>query len=218
MSLEDVHCKTDFSKGDTGAKMTGKDITKIAINLTVIYVIGGLILALVYAKAAPVIFIKQKQEKEIALKKMMPEADKIEVLGTWEPHHKDAEYYVAKKGNEEVGYIVQGFGKGYSSYINVLTSVDKNFVVKKISILDHKETPGLGDEIEKDDFLKQFPGKTVDHLNVLKTETQTDIQAISGATISSRAVTEDAVRNGVEMLISKFSGEGGKDEPSHGTH
>lgn len=207
MSLEDVHCKTDFSRGDTGAKMTAKDIIKIAINLTVIYVIGGLILALVYAKAAPVIFIKQKQEKELALKKMMPEADKIEVLGTWEPHHKHAEYFIAKKGNEEIGYIVQGFGKGYSSYINILVSVDKNFVVKKISILDHKETPGLGDEIERDYFLEQFTGKTVDNLVVVKTETQSDIQAISGATISTRAVAEDGVKNGIKMLINKLSGE-----------
>ncbi|MBI4653985.1 MAG: FMN-binding protein [Nitrospirae bacterium] len=207
MSLEDVHCKTEFSRGDAGARMTAKDIVKIAINLVVIYVIGGLILALVYAKAAPIIFIKQKQEKELALKKMMPEADKIEVLGTWEPHHKHAEYFVAKKGNKEIGYIVQGFGKGYSSYINILVSVDKNFVVKKISILDHKETPGLGDEIERDYFLKQFTGKTVDNLVVVKTETQSDIQAISGATISTRAVAEDGVKNGIKMLINKLSGE-----------
>lgn len=207
MSLEDVHCKTDFSKGDAGAKMTAKDIVKISVNLIVIYIIGGLILALVYAKAAPIIFIKQKQEKEAALRKMIPEADKIEVLGTWEPHHKKAEYFIAKKGNEEIGYIVQGFGKGYSSYINVLVSVDKNFVVKKVSILDHKETPGLGDEIERDYFLKQFAGKTVDNLVVVKAETQSDIQAISGATISTRAVAEDGIKNGIKMLINKLSGE-----------
>lgn len=207
MSLEDVHCKTEFSKGDAGAKMTAKDILKITVNLVVIYIIGGLILALVYAKAAPIIFIKQKQEKEAALRKMIPEADKIEVLGTWEPHHKKAEYFIAKKGNEEIGYIVQGFGKGYSSYINVLVSVDKNFVVKKVSILDHKETPGLGDEIERDYFLKQFAGKTVDNLVVVKAETQSDIQAISGATISTRAVAEDGIKNGIKMLINKLSGE-----------
>jgi electron transport complex protein RnfG len=205
MSVDDVHCKTDF--GDARVRVTGKDIVKIAINLVVIYMAGGLILAFVYAKAAPIIYIKQKEEKESALKTMMPEADSIESLGIWEPHHKEAEYYIAKKGGEEIGYVVEGFGKGYSSYINVLVSVDKNFTIKKVSVLSHAETPGLGDEIEKDYFLDQFTGKDADHLVVIKGETEKDIEAISGATISSRAVAEDGVRNGVKMLIDKLSGE-----------
>lgn len=185
--------------------MTTKDIAKIIINLVIIYLAGGLILAFVYAKAAPIVYIKQKEEKEAALKTMMPEADKIEVAGVWEPHHKKAEYYIAKKGNKEIGYVVQGFGKGYSSYINILVSVDKNFVIKKVNVLFHAETPGLGDEIVKDYFLDQFAGKDVDHLVVIKGETKEDIQAISGATISTRAVAEDGVRNSVKMLIDKFS-------------
>lgn len=207
MSVEDVHCKTDFSKGVTGG-MTPKDITRIAINLVIIYVIGGLILAFVYAKAAPVIYKKQKEEKEAALKTMMPEAERIEKLGEWEPHEKRAEYYVARKGNEEIGYIVEGFGKGYSSYINILVSVDRDFVVKRIKILSHAETPGLGDEIEKEYFLSQFSGKDVNHLVVVKGETKENVQAISGATISSRAVTEDGVRNSVKVLKGKIGVKG----------
>lgn len=210
--------------------MTAKDMAKITINLIVIYVIGGLILAFVYAKASPIMFIKAKEEKEAALKTMMPEADTIDKMGDWEPHHKHAEYYTAKKCGEvkvhtvkdektgktreekecidaqEIGYVVEGFGKGYSSYINILTSVDKNFTVKKINILHHAETPGLGDEIEKDYFLKRFEGKTIDTLVVIKGETADKVEAISGATISSRAVTEDGVKNGVKMLKEKLSG------------
>jgi len=204
MSVEDVHCKTDFAKGNTGVRLTKKDILKIAINLVIIYVIGGLMLAFLYSKAAPVVYKKEKEEKEAALKKMMPEAEDIEVLGTWKPHEKEAEYYIAKKGNEEIGYIVQGFGKGYSSYINVLTSLDKDFIIKKVNILSHAETPGLGDEIEGDYFLDRFKGKGVDSLVVVKTETTDKIQAISGATISSRAVTEDAVKNAIKILKEKY--------------
>ena len=212
MRLEDVHCKTEFSKGDAGAKMTAKDMLKITVNLVVIYIIGGLIIAFVYAKTSPIMFKKGEEEKKAALMTMIPEADKdgIQSIGKWEPHHKHAGYYVAKKGNEEIGYIIEGFGKGYSSYINVLVSVDKNFTVKKVSILHHAETPGLGDEIEKDYFLKRFENKSVDNLVVVKGETKDKVEAISGATISSRAVTEDAVRNGVKMLKEKLS-IGGKD-------
>ncbi len=211
--------------------MTGKDMIKITINLVVIYVIGGLIMAFVYAKTSPIMFIKAREEKEAALKLMMPEADKIAKLGDWETHEKHAEYYAAQKCGEvkimsvkdektgemkeekeclnpqDIGYIAEGFGKGYSSYIHVLTSVDKNFIVQKISILGHGETPGLGDEIEKDYFLNQFKGRSVDNLVVIKGETPDKIQAITGATISSRAVTEDGVKNGVIMLKEKLSKE-----------
>jgi electron transport complex protein RnfG len=196
--------------------MTTKDIAKITINLVVIYILGGLLIAFVYAKTSPIMFIKAKEEKEAALRTMMPAADKIEVMGKWEPHHKHAEYYVARKGNEELGYVVEGYGKGYSSYINLLVSLDKNLTVQKVSILHHAETPGLGDEIEKEYFLKRFEGKSVDNLVVIKGETQDKVEAISGATISSRAVTEDGVRNGVKMLKEKLSGGGGEEQ--HGTH
>jgi electron transport complex protein RnfG len=87
----------------------------------------------------------------------------------------------------------------------VLSSVDKNFVLKKIKIQGHGETPGLGDEIEKEYFLKQFEGKSSDQLVVIKGETEDNIEAITGATISTRAVAEDGVRKGVEMLEERLS-------------
>lgn len=197
--------------------MTAKDMLKITVNLVVIYVIGGVILALVYSVASPIMYREAEKEKQAALKAMMPGASDIEIkeLGKWEPHHKHAGYYVATKGGEELGYIVESYGKGYSSYINMLVSVDKDFIVKKISILHHAETPGLGDEIEKDYFLKRFENKSIDNLVVIKGETADKVEAISGATISSRAVTEDGARNGVKMLKEKLSGEG---KEQHGPH
>jgi electron transport complex protein RnfG len=188
--------------------MTGKDIIKVTLNLVIVYLIGGFILAFVYANASPKIFKNNEEAKKLALKKLMPDADDIKKLGDWTPHEKHAEYYVANKGGQAIGYVVQSFGKGYSSYIDTLIAVDKEFKVRNISILHHGETPGLGDEIETDWFKNQFKDKSLDHLKVIKGETKEDIQAISGATISSRAVTEDAVKNGVAFLI-KTVKEGG---------
>lgn len=188
--------------------MTAKDMIKIMISLVVIYIIGGAILVLVYAKTSPVIFTGDREEKEAALKKMIPEADKVEELGTWEPHNKHAGYYVAKKSGEGIGYIVETYGKGYSSYIHILVAVDKNLIVQRIDILSHGETPGLGDEIVLDSFKNQFAGKSLEHIKLVKVETKEDIQAITGVTISSRAVTEDAVRNGVKLLKEKFEVKG----------
>lgn len=198
--------------------MTVKDIIKITLNLVVIYLIGGLILAVVYARTSPIMFKNAVIEKEAALKKLMPDADKIEKIGDWSIHEKHSEYFVAKKGDNIIGYIIQSFGKGYSSYINTLIAVDKDFRVQRINVLGHAETPGLGDEIETDSFKNQFKDKDVEHLKVLKTETTEYIQAISGATISSRAVTEDAVRNGVDFLkkaiINRGDDEHGSDKHS----
>jgi len=188
--------------------MTGKDIFKITLNLVVIYVIGGLILAGVYVKTSPIIFKNNEEAKKQALKQLIPDADTIEMKGDWTIHGKHAEYFVGMKNGDVIGYIVQSFGKGYSSYINTLIAVDKDFKVKRINILGHAETPGLGDEIETDWFKNQFSGKDVEHLKVLKTDTTEYIQAISGATISTRAVSEDAVRNGVNFLIKTIK-EGG---------
>lgn len=197
--------------------MTGKDIIKITLNLVVIYLIGGLILAVVYAKTSPIIFKNEQIKKQKALKALMPDADTVDKAGDWTIHGKHSEYFIAKKGNETIGYVVQSFGKGYSSYINTFIAVDKDFKIQKIDILGHAETPGLGDEIEYDYFKNQFKGKDIDHLKVLKTETTEYIQAISGATISSRAVTEDAAKNGVAFLI-KTSKEGGITSGSNEHH
>jgi electron transport complex protein RnfG len=211
--------------------MNTVEMAKITFNLVVLYVIGGLVMAYVYAVTSPIKFQKEKAEKEAALILMMPEADKVDKLGDWHPHEKHAEYYAARKCGElkintvkdektgemkeekecldpvDIGYIAEGYGKGYSSYIHILASVDRNFLVKKISILGHGETPGLGDEIEKDYFLDQFEGKSADNLVVIKGETEDKIVAITGATISTRAVTEDGVKMGVEMLQEKLSKE-----------
>ena len=191
--------------------MTGKDsIIKITLNLVIVYLIGGFILAFVYANASPKIFKNSEEAEKKALKLLMPDADTNDKLGDWSIHEKHAKYFISKKGGETIGYIIQSFGKGYSSYINTYVAVDKDMKVQKISVLSHAETPGLGDEIETDWFKGQFKDKSIEHLKVIKGETKEDIQAISGATISSRAVTEDAVKHGVEFLI-KTVKEGGND-------
>ena len=194
--------------------MSGKDIIKITINLVVVYLIGGFILAFVYANASPKIFRNNEKAEQEALKLLIPGAE-FKQLGDWTIHDKHAKYFEAKKGDETVGYIIQSFGKGYSSYINTFVAVDKNFIVQKINILGHGETPGLGDEIETDSFKDQFKGKDVDHLKVLKTDTTEYIQALSGATISTRAVSEDAVKNGVAFLITTIKEGGNKDVQQH---
>lgn len=193
--------------------MTNKDIAKIAINLIVVYVIGGVLLAGMYVYTSPIIYKNAIAAKQAALKKIMPEAQSIEKVGDWTIHEHHAEYYTAKTGDAVLGYIIESYGKGYSSFIHVLIATDTAYAIKKITILSHAETPGLGDEIEKDDFKNQFTGKQAAAMKVIKGATTENIQAISGATISSRAVTEDAVKNALEFLSQAKQGA-----VAHGEH
>lgn len=58
-------------------------------------------------------------------------------------------------------------------------------------VLDEKETPGLGDKIERDkSFVSQFPGRVapLNGVRKLSTDNPSEVQTITGATISSRAV------------------------------
>ena len=186
--------------------ITGKDMVKIALNLVVIYVIGGILLAVMYAYTAPIIYRNGIKAKNEALRQIMPEADAIDKKGDWTIHEHAAGYYVAKKDSSLCGYLIESYGKGYSGYIHVLIAADTGFSVLRISILGHTETPGLGDEIEAPWFKKQFTGKNAGQMKVVKATTVDQVQAISGATISSRAVTEDAVKNALEFLSATFKG------------
>jgi|Deesub1362A_J573_1020465.scaffolds.fasta_scaffold00010_154 electron transport complex protein RnfG len=180
--------------------MTPREIARITLTLVLLYVVAGVLMAAVYSKTSPIIYRKAEEEKRQALQALMPMANAIDKLGDWYPHEKHAEYFVAKKDGQVIGYVVQSFGKGYSSYINVLFSVDTDLVIQKIDILHHAETPGLGDEIEYDWFKQRFVGKRKEQLKVLKVPTEEYIQAITGATISTRAVAEDAIKGGIEFL------------------
>ena len=182
-----------------------RDVVKIALNLVAIYIIGGVMLAAMYAFTSPVIYRNAIKSKKVALEKIMPEADHIEKLGDWTIHDRTAEYFIAKKDSSRCGYLIESYGKGYSSYIHVLIATDTAFRVKRISILSHAETPGLGDEIDASWFKKQFTEKSAAQMRVIKAPTEKNIQAISGATISSRAVTEDAIKNALEFLVKKVS-------------
>ena len=99
--------------------------------------------------------------------------------------------YIAKNGDKVQGYCVSCTVSGYGGDINVLVGLDTEYKVTKISILSHGETPGLGANATNDKFKKQFEGKAAGTLSAEKNASgKNEIQAISGATITSKAVTK----------------------------
>jgi electron transport complex protein RnfG len=181
-----------------------KDLLKITMSLVVIFVVAGMIMGLTYKFAYPVRYQAEKKEKEEALKEMAPDAtDPIKVAGTWSADNKPYEYFDATAGGKTVAYIASTAGKGYSSYIKMLVSLDPDLKIRDVKILGHEETPGLGDQVEDRSFLDQFKGKTLDQIKLVKVETKENIQAVSGATYSSRGVTK-GVKAAAQLLVDKY--------------
>ncbi|ABW66118.1 RnfABCDGE type electron transport complex subunit G [Desulfosudis oleivorans] len=100
--------------------------------------------------------------------------------------------YKAMQNGEPAGWVIKSSGQGYADKIELLVGVNPDLsAITGLFILNQKETPGLGNKIIEDDWRNQFLQKKTDKsLAVVKTGAKAgnEIDAITGATISSRAV------------------------------
>ena len=116
--------------------------------------------------------------------------------------------YVALDGNEVVGYCFKVTPTGYGGTIEVVYGVDTSLAITGVSILSHGETAGLGANIVKEEFRNQFKGKTA-VVGAAKSAPKADeIQALSGATISSKAIARGAdTALSAAAFLNNFSAE-----------
>lgn len=98
-----------------------------------------------------------------------------------------------------IGYVVVNSSKGYGGDVSVMTGVTADGKVTGVNILSHSETPGLGAKSKSDDaWREQFKG-LVKEITVSKDKAgENSIDAITGATITSRAVV-DAVNEAIKL-------------------
>ena len=92
---------------------------------------------------------------------------------------------------------------GYGGKVKVMTGIDAEGAITGVVILSHDETPGLGANAEKPDFLNQFLQQAPEGgLEVIKYQTpgEGQIQAMTGATVTSTAVT-----NAVNQAIAQYN-------------
>lgn len=119
------------------------------------------------------------------------------------------ETYIGKKGDDVIGYTVKTAPQsGYSGEVQVLTGISKEGLVQGVTILKHNETPGLGALATEPEFKDQYKDLTAtEEITVVKTAPASgsnSIQAITGATITSKAVTDGVnISNEVYLILSK---------------
>ena len=167
-----------------------RDILKLGFVLFLVCLGAALCLSLTYVFTQGRIEARALSEIEGSLKEVMPDAQ-----GGFEKITKDDfGYYKAYKDEQRKdisGYVIIVTGKGYGGAVATMVGVDRRGVIKSIKILAQKETPGLGAKISEESFKSQFSGQDGRRIEVM---------AISGATISSRAVTE-SVKEAIEKLF-----------------
>lgn len=184
-----------------------KQIVKDAIILTIITLVSGCLLGLVYEITKEPIAVAQYNTQQKAYKTVFETADSFEDQEGFEVTEDGGvtveNAVVAKdtSGNA-LGYVVTVTShEGYGGDITFSVGITNEGVVNGYSITSISETAGLGMKAKEEAFSSQFNDKSAESLEVVKgTATGDDqIEAISGATITSRAVT-----NGVNAALSYF--------------
>lgn len=184
-----------------------RDIVRLAIVLTVITAGAGFVLSLVEEFTREPIAEQRRLETLRALTTVLPpfdnrpDEDRV-VLQVGEDRKGRAIERTFYRGREEgringVAFEVVA-PDGYSGDIAVMVGVRPDGALTGVEILRHAETPGLGDKIEEEWFLQQFPGKTLKNADWRVKKDGGEFDEITGATISPRAVV-GAVRRGLEF-------------------
>lgn len=109
------------------------------------------------------------------------------------------EGYRALVNGKYAGSVITVISKGYGGDMLVTVGVDDKGKLMGVKIGTNNETPGLGTKAKEDPFMSQFDITPKDKLTVVKAKKTKaeEVEAISGATITSRAVT-NAVQKAVE--------------------
>jgi len=171
-----------------GGKPEGGSALLQAWLVIVLSLVFGGALAWMQLSLQPKIEANKLDETRARIPSLVPGAD-----GGKEAQVGGKRVFRAMKGGEQVGGVVPGVGQGFADKIEVLIGLDKEGrTLTGIYVLDQKETPGLGNKIEEEAWRDQYKGKEVTPaLQVTKgAASGNQIQAVTGATISSVAVTD----------------------------
>ena len=178
------------------------DYVKKAIHLggtlLAVTAVTGIILGVVEHFTSAAIRQVELAAKNEAFKNVMPIAQTFEPMNLVE-NDSVLDIVQAKDSSGVVGWCMTVETKSYGGPLQFIAGITKDGAVKAINILSHSDTPGLGARATEPEFYGQFTDKTQLPLKVVKGSAGNpdEIAAISGATITSNAVT-DGVNAAVE--------------------
>lgn len=177
---------------------------KLGFILLIFCAVASGILAYINSLTAPVIAERKAKEEIATRESLIPESDFEEQQAPG-----GEKYFIArdKETGEVKGYTFIAAQTGYSSVVQTMVGVDKEFNVINIKVIDQAETPGLGANCTSESFTGQFAGLPASELAVDKDGGK--IKSLSGATITSRCVA-NSIREMVKALQAAIADGGAK--------
>jgi len=177
-----------------------RDIVKPTIVLFLISAIVTMALALTNYATKEAIAQQTKIQEESARKEVFPEAETFEeieninsILGTTDAEKLVKEVFSCLKNGEVIGRVYLVESNGYGGVISMSVGIDNSGKINGVKIISLSETPGLGSKVQEEPFISQFIGiEPKEPLTVVKSggSKAEEIDAVSGATISSKAVVK----------------------------
>ena len=176
----------------------------MVLTLFLVTLVSSAALGYVYELTKEPIALAKAAKKNLAIKRVTPEFDNQPNEDFYKvPADGDTVFfYVAQNGSDTVGYAVETFSnKAFGGTMKLLVGFLPNGTIKDIAVLEHKETPGLGDKITKakNNWSYQFNGVNPDTFKLKVKKDGGDVDAITASTISSRAYC-DAVQRAYTAL------------------
>jgi electron transport complex protein RnfG len=162
--------------------------SKTVLVLVTIRVISSISISFMAKYTYPIIEEIRERALQQAILAILPNAGRYVTID-----EKDKIYRGLTKDDQTAGYAFVGEGGGYQGIIKIMIGISPDWQrLKRIIILENLETPGLGAKITTDEFRSQFENlpvqRPIEYILNKKPERPNQIQAITGATISSRAV------------------------------
>jgi electron transport complex protein RnfG len=179
----------------------------------------GLLIAVTSAALSPRIRQNEINKRNRLVSVLLPEAkdfillDEPVEIQSLQGKIEKVEIYKAMSGADEcVGWSFEAVGSGFADKIKLVIALDKNFEkIAGFDVLLSNETPGFGDQIKYDYYRDQFKGAPAGELKLVtigeRSKIDSEIVAISGATISSEAVVE-IVSNSVTKVKEQMRKKG----------
>jgi electron transport complex protein RnfG len=182
---------------------TESTFRNMVLSLTIISLVASACLGFVYELTKEPIALSLLNKKLEAIQKVVPEFNndpnnEMYRLPTGEGD--SLEIYPAKKDGEIIGYAVNTYSRnGFSGNISLMAGFKSDGTITGITVLEQKETPGLGTKMAESEFKDQFNEKNPAEFILKVKKDGGPVDAITAATISSRAFC-DAVQRAYNTL------------------
>ncbi len=170
----------------------GVSFVQMVVTLFLVTLVASSSLGIVYTVTKEPIEEAKKAKKQTAIQAVLPkfennpDDDSISVT----VDEGEVIAYPGIKNDSVTGVAIGTFTEqGYSGLIKLMVGFRSDGSIYNLSVLEHQETPGLGAKIEKNksDFAKQFINKNPEQYSLQVKKDGGDVDAITAATISSRA-------------------------------